>query len=96
VHLLQPLSARLAPDVRWARIDAHGVPRILCTQDVAKTPLTRLLMAKPPIPSRQAQALQDQHDETNPRQLKRSIHEHLAHIYQVTRHDESRKACDLW
>jgi hypothetical protein len=92
-NLFQPVLRQTA---RWARIDANGVPRILRTQDVAKTPLTRLLMAKPPIPRQRAQSLQDQHDETNPRQLKRCIHEHLARIYQVSQQDERRKACDIW
>jgi len=92
-NLFQPVLRQTA---RWARIDAHGVPRILRTQDVAKTPLTRLLMAKPPIARRRAQSLQDQRDETNPRQLNRCIHERLARIYQVALQDERRKAIGLW
>jgi hypothetical protein len=92
-NLFQPVLRQTA---RWARIDANGVPHILRTQDVAKTPLTRLLMAKPPIPCQRAQSLQAQYDETNPRELKRRIHARLANIYQVAERDERRKACDLW
>jgi hypothetical protein len=92
-NLFQPVLRQTA---RWARIDANGVPHILRTQDVAKTPLTRLLMAKPSIPRQRAQSLQDRYDQTNPRELKRRIHERLAYIYQVAERDEGRKACDLW
>lgn len=91
-NLFQPVLRQTA---RWARIDAKGVPHILRTQDVAKTPLTRLLMAKPPIPRQRAQSLQDQFERTNPRELKRHIHQHLARIRQLANDDERRKACDL-
>ena len=91
-NLFQPVLRQTA---RWARIDAHGVPRILRTQDVAKTPLVRLLNATPPIPRPRAESLQQQYNETNPRELKRSIHAHLTRIYHVAERDERRKAANL-
>lgn len=81
---------------RRARIDAAGVPHILRTHDVAKTPLARLLMAKPPLPVARAEALRALRSKTNPRELHRRIHARLAHIYQVAQRDERRKACAAW
>ena len=90
-NLFQPVLRQTA---RSVRIDANGVPHIMRKQDVAKTPLTRLLRAKPPISRRAAQALQDRYDDTNPRQLNRLIHARLARIYHVSQRDERRKACN--
>ncbi len=91
-NLFQPVLRQTA---RCARRDAHGVIRIVRQQDVAKTPLTRLLLAKPPIARQRAQTLQALYTQTNPRELKRRIHQHLAQIYQVAERDERRKAAPL-
>jgi hypothetical protein len=90
-NLFQPVLRQTA---RSLRIDASGVPHILRQQDMAKTPLARLLRAKPPISRGVAQALQDRYNDTNPRRLHRLIHERLTRIYHVSQRDERRKACD--
>ena len=91
-NFFQPVLRQTA---RWARLDANGVCHILREQDEAKTPLERLLLAKPPIPRQLAEYLCSLYDQTNPRELKRRIHERLAHIYRVAERDERRKALAL-
>ena len=91
-NFFQPVLRQTA---RWARVDANGVCHILREQDEAKTPLDRLLLAKPPIPRQLAEHLCALYDQTNPRKLKRRIHEQLAHIYRVAERDERRKALTL-
>ncbi len=91
-NLFQPVLRQTA---RWAQHDANGVIHIRRQQDEAKTPLTRLLLAKPPIPRQRAEALQELYHRTNPRELKQRIHQQLVHLYQVAERDERREACNL-
>lgn len=88
-NLFQPVLRQTA---RGARIDEHGVLHILRTQDVAKTPLTRLLRAQPPLSRQTAHQLQDLYAQTNPRELKRSIHARLTELYEIAARDERSKA----
>ena len=88
-NFFQPVLRQTA---RVVHTDAQGVCRIRRTQDQAKTPLKRLLQARPPISTQTAKALRALYDQTNPRQLNLQIHEHLAHLYRLAEQDERRNA----
>ncbi len=70
----------------------NGIYSVRRKQDKAKTPLDRLLVAKPPISRETRLRLQKLRAETNPRALKRSIHQKLDRIYQLAEEDERRSA----
>lgn len=70
----------------------NGTYSVRRKQDEAKTPLDRLLAAKPPISRETRLRLQKLRAETNPRALKRSIHQKLNRIYQLAEEDERRGA----
>lgn len=88
-NFFQPVLRQVS---RRAVIQPNGTCRIVREQDEAKTPLERLLVARPPIPRATAAHLQTLHDQTNTYQLKRRIHQRLAQIRQVAQRDERRKA----
>ena len=71
---------------------ANGTYSVRRKQDEAKTPLDRLLVAKPPVSRETRLRLQNLRAKTNPRALKRSIHQKLDRIYQLAEEDERRKA----
>ena len=73
---------------RSAVLQANGICRIIRKHDVAKTPLQRLLQAKPPLSRTLAQRLQALYNDTNPLTLKRKIHQLLVVIYQVAARDK--------
>ena len=84
-NFFQPVLRQVA---RRAVMCPDGICRIMRDQDVAKTPLDRLLQAKPPISRQTAQQLRAIFDSTNPRALKQRIHERLEELYQISERDE--------
>jgi len=76
---------------RTASTGADGLCRIVRQQDVAATPLQRLLNAKPPLARRKAEELLTLRDETNPRALWRRIHQQLADLAQLSSDYEERR-----
>ena len=78
--------------MRQAVVYSDGICRIIRRHDTAKTPLERLLSAKPPIASDTADELRGVYERTNPRKLKRRIHQNLDRLYHLSQHDERRKA----
>jgi len=88
-NFFQPVLRQIE---RSATMRPNGLCRIKRKQDGAKTPLERLLLAKPPISRGTAQHLQALYEQTNPHALKQSIHEQLDRIYQLSEQDERRKA----
>lgn len=88
-NLFQPVLRQTS---RRVNQQPNGLCRIVREQDEAKTPLERLLQARPPISRSIAQYLQDTYDRTNPRQLNRCIHQQLGQLASLAQHDERRKA----
>jgi len=84
-NFYQPVLRQVA---RRAVTYPDGICRIIREQDVAKTPLDRLLQAKPPISRQTAQNLRAIFDSTNPRALKQRIHERLTRLYRTSERDE--------
>lgn len=60
-----------------------GITRIRRKQDRARTPLVRLIEAKPPISRQARERLLDLRRQTNPLALKRTIHHQLNELYQL-------------
>lgn len=71
-------AERSAPDQPWRVIRKHDTP---------KTPLRRLLRAKPPLSRSVSERLQQRYQETNPLALKRRIHAQLDCIYSLALRD---------
>jgi hypothetical protein len=71
---------------RTAVLKPDGTCRIIRKHDAAKTPLKRLLQARPPLSRDLADRLTKQRDDTNPRALKREIHQQLTLIYESAAH----------
>lgn len=65
---------------REAVVKANGVCYIRRHQDEAKTPLTRLLQAHPPLSRRVAQGLRQRYEEANLRALKDRIEQRLERL----------------
>ena len=65
-----------------------GICRVIREQDVAKTPLDRLLQAKPPISRQTAQQPRAILDSTNPRVPKQRIHERPEELYRTSERAE--------
>ena len=86
-NFFQPVLRQVA---RRAVMHPDGICRIVREQDEAKTPLDRLLQAKPPISRKISQELRAIFDSTNPRALKQRIHERLSHLYQTSERDEMK------
>ena len=84
-NFFQPVLRQVA---RRAVMYPDGICRVVREQDVARTPLDRLLQAKPPISRETAQELRAVFDSTNPRALKQRIHARLAYLYQISERDE--------
>jgi len=78
--------------MRQAVVYSDGICRIIRRHDTAKTPLERLLSAKPPVAGDTADELRGVYERTNPRKLKRRIHQNLDRLYHLSQHDERRKA----
>ena len=88
-NCFQPVLRQLA---RRVVVRADGICRVIRQQDEAKTPLQRLLAAKPPVSSATAQRLQQLHDQTNPRQLRAQIRQQLDELSHLSLEDERRLA----
>jgi transposase InsO family protein len=83
-NLFQPVLRQIE---RKAVPLPDGTVRIVRKQDVAATPLTRLLRAKPPISRRVAEQLIQQRESINPLALHREIHQQLAILYRLAAPD---------
>jgi hypothetical protein len=82
----------LRQNLRQAVVFSDGICRIIRRHDTAKTPLERLISARPPIARETVHALRAVYERTNPRKLKRRIHQDLDRLYHVSQSDERRKA----
>ena len=74
---------------RRAVRSANGTVRIVRKHDTATTPLQRLLCAKPPISRGTVDALLELYHETNPRQLRDTIHNQIMMLREIAREPEA-------
>ena len=86
-NFFQPVLRQIE---RKAVLRPNGICRIVRKQDQAKTPLQRLLQAKPPLSRQTADDLCRLYDRTNLRVLNQRIHQRLDHLYQLAAEDERR------
>lgn len=91
-NLCQPV---LRQTERHVHIGPDGVPHLRRRQDRARTPLTRVLEAQPPLSQARVQSLQDLHTQTNPLALKREIHAQLEQLYRLAAQAERRRGSDF-
>ena len=88
-NLFQPVVRQTS---RRAEMGANGVVRIVRAQDRAATPLERLLRAKPPLASATREQLVALYHDTDPLELKRSIHRQLTTLTRLAQLDAQRDA----
>jgi len=87
-NFFQPVLRQIE---RTVVIKPNGICRIVRKQDEAKTPLDRLLSAKPPLSRTTSQHLIALYDHTNPRVLKAKFHAQLRRLYQLALQDDGKE-----